>query len=1072
MAETQARTQTRQTAASELWRHSSSYLTGRVAGVALSFISFPVLTRVLSVAEYGMLNLVLTVLAVATIFSKMGLQNSVTRFYEERSQTPDSARQFYSTLLLGAGAIAVAITLVFAVALPLIPERLASQTLKRLLLLGSGLVFVRGMQSILLNFMRAEGKANRYNVVTVLTNAATLLLVCLALFTWRRSIEAVLYATIAMEAAGVAAMALLLIRRHVIDVRAMDWRLLQASLMFGAPLVGYELVYIILDSGDRLLVQQFLGYQALGYYSAAYNMAAAVADSLRLPVNLAILPIYMKLWGASGFGETQRFLSAALDNYILTSVGVLAAVVVTARDVVVLLGSAKLMQAYPLVPALVAGLMLYSLNIFVNAGLIVHKKTLGMVKLISVAAVVNIALNVALLPRIGLQGAALATFLSYGVFIVLMGRASFAVLPLRFNVAGLFRYLLAAGAAVLLASRVEFAWGLPSAVARGVLSLTVYTGTLWVIDSRFRTLATEGYRWMVRRFGDREPGRTGARTKTNAAMLLALVAAPGMIQAAEPVIFYSDLESGPNSGGENNGGAYVTIWGRHFGDQRGSASVTIGGGPALAYPVWSDNRITVQLGPRAKTGDILVSAPGGTSNGLPFTVRGGRILFVSGTGKDGNSGEFASPWATLAKARNASRPGDIIYAVGDYRAARDDGEGWNSAFTLRAAWCSPGIPRALVAYPGSEVTIGDPAGVAGIRSTDPSGAPCGGNWVFSQLRLRGAVAALVLAGPSSDWRVVGNDISCPNGDGASGCAVTLMASRIKFLGNHVHDAGKAGPPTASALYHGVYFSTDAHDIEVGWNRIANIRGCRGLQFHSSVYSGGVGGFNQYGLDIHDNLIHDTQCDGIVLYTVDPSKGRVAVYNNIIYNAGQGPNNPERTGNWSCVYVAGATNAGEAGGGNVEVYNNTFHNCGGFANPPYGDSNAAIKNGGHNRNLKILARNNIVYQVNPRAAYVVNQSPAPDGVAGSHNLFYGIGPLPANPAFADSVQRDPLFVDPARGDFHLKAGSPARSGALKILPARDYEGAQRCRNSGCAFGALDGNPPAAGASTPAPTKPAR
>ena len=67
---------------------------------------------------------------------------------------------------------------------------------------------------------------------------------------------------------------------------------------------------------------------------------------------------------------------------------------------------------------------------------------------------------------------------------------------------------------------------------------------------------------------------------------------------------------------------------------------------------------------------------------------------------------------------------------------------------------------------------------------------------------------------------------------------------------------------------------------------------------------------------------------------------VEVYNNIVYNTGKGPANPENSGNWTCVYVAGYTNTGPAGGGVVEISNNTFVNCGSFSSPPYRNSNAA------------------------------------------------------------------------------------------------------------------------------------
>ncbi|MCC6808082.1 MAG: hypothetical protein IT381_11710, partial [Deltaproteobacteria bacterium] len=44
-----------------------------------------------------------------------------------------------------------------------------------------------------------------------------------------------------------------------------------------------------------------------------------------------------------------------------------------------------------------------------------------------------------------------------------------------------------------------------------------------------------------------------------------------------PVIFFTDLKSGPNVGGANNAGVYLTIYGLRFGATRGTSRVTIGG---------------------------------------------------------------------------------------------------------------------------------------------------------------------------------------------------------------------------------------------------------------------------------------------------------------------------------------------------------------------------------------------------------------------------------------------------------------------------------------------------------------
>ena len=258
--------------------------------------------------------------------------------------------------------------------------------------------------------------------------------------------------------------------------------------MFGIPLVGYELAGVILDTGDRVLVQHYLGFQAVGYYSAGYNMANYAAMSLMYPVNLAMMPIYIKLWNTKGAEETRKFLSSALDKFIMAALGVLAAVSVTARDAVVVLGSKKMQEAYPLLPLLLTGLVIYSLHIFFNAGLIIHKKTMTMAKVISFSAALNVGLNIFLIPRIGVKGAAIATLISYAVFLALIIRASSKVLPLRVDFLSCLRYLVAAGVTVLLASQIKISSNFISLVVRGLASVATYAIVLFLLDRNFRDL--------------------------------------------------------------------------------------------------------------------------------------------------------------------------------------------------------------------------------------------------------------------------------------------------------------------------------------------------------------------------------------------------------------------------------------------------------------------------------------------------------------------------------------------------------------------------------------------------------
>ena len=479
--------------------------------------------------------------------------------------------------------------------------------------------------------------------------------------------------------------------------------------------------------------------------------------------------------------------------------------------------------------------------------------------------------------------------------------------------------------------------------------------------------------------------------------------------------------------------------------------MSIGGGKAAAYPVWSDSKVTFQLGSAAATGNITVTTSGGASNGVPFTVRSGNIYFVSTSGNDSANGSYSAPWKTLLKARNTMAAGDTVYALNGVGQTADDGQGWGAALTLRNTWCSSSNPRAMVAYPGATVTIGTVNGPSsGIRSTDSSAGEgaCVGGWVFAGLQLRGASEAAGLAGPSNNWRFVGNDMTCPNGDGQDACFHTTQVSTVDFYGNSVHDTGTAN---ASAEYHGVYFSTDSNHIDLGWNTIANVHGGRGVQFYSTPIGSGTG-YNQYDIHIHDNIIHDTQCDGIVLATVDPSKGPVEAYNNVIYNAGEGPANPENTGNWSCIFSPGTTNTGAAGSGAVQVYGNTMYNCGGWTSQPYGGANGAVNNGGNSPSMNI--RNNLIYQEGSEP-YVVG-----GGITGSNNLFYGTGSAPSG--FTASLNSNPLLVNTPQYDFQLTSSSPAACAGTATPQTADFAGVSLPQCSAYPIGAYayassSGNP---------------
>ncbi|MFN7941979.1 MAG: IPT/TIG domain-containing protein [Thermoanaerobaculia bacterium] len=528
------------------------------------------------------------------------------------------------------------------------------------------------------------------------------------------------------------------------------------------------------------------------------------------------------------------------------------------------------------------------------------------------------------------------------------------------------------------------------------------------------------------------------------ALLVVLLGAPtAAVQA--PRIFFTDLQSGPATGGEQNLGVFVTLYGERFGAARGASTVTFGGVEAARYVSWAENvapraldRIVVQPGPGVTAGPIVVTVDGLASTGAPFTVRAGGIYFVAPGGSDADPGTLSRPWATVAHAEEAIGPGDTVY-VRDGVVETDE-DAFEASLSIETSGAVD-LPKAIVAYPGALATIGSTALTFGIRVPNTGISPT--DWVLAGLRLRGQVSALDIGGDgASRWRIVGNDISCPVGDGQTGCFAASLASYIILLGNEVHDIARQGPQP-SKQYHAVYFTTDTNWVAVGWNHIHDNLTCRAIQFHSSPLcvpqcgANDTTGFNQHHLDVFDNRIDGDVCDGINFATVDPSQGAVRAWNNVILHVGAGPDPPDGAANYDGIFVAGATNTGPDGSGQVDLFHNTLVDCGAAAGSASTDR-GAFGRGPGSPALTVRLRDDLVAQL-PGEPYV-----APTGnpalISGSHNLWHGNGPAPSG--FTDDLAADPLFLDPFVGDYRLAAASPAIDSGIAAGAADDYRGANR------------------------------
>lgn len=470
-----------------LAKQSSHYLAGLLGGLALGLVSFPIFTRVFSIAEYGLIDLAQKVLVMLAAVSKLGLQYAALRFYDGRRFAADagSAQGYYSTMFFGVLSTGTGSALLFLIVVTIAPQSWFGPLVKVIPFLCA-VVLLRALGSMLWAFLRVQERTKTFNALSVAVKAATTVAV-FALFPLAgRTAQTYFGAVTLVEMALIVGLTVTLVRSGLLVPSRFDFTFFRAGVAFGVPLVVYEFAFAMLASVDRFLVRHYLGGDALGLYSVAYGLAQHANELLVMPLGMAVMPIYMRLWICEGRRPTIDFLSACLDLFLLAAAVVLAGAVAVSHDLVIVLASAKYAGAERLIPVLLTGLLIHATYVFLAAGLLIHNRTLKMAGILLVAVAFNIALNWALLPRMGLMGGALATLLSYSLCVASLGWASNRLLPLRINVRSLLVYIAAATMAGFAATRLQLDPPAVNLAAGSVLVCAVYGGSLYLLDRRVR----------------------------------------------------------------------------------------------------------------------------------------------------------------------------------------------------------------------------------------------------------------------------------------------------------------------------------------------------------------------------------------------------------------------------------------------------------------------------------------------------------------------------------------------------------------------------------------------------------
>lgn len=404
------------------------YGVGEILVRAFALITLPIYTRVFPPEQYGTLSIVITLAGLVLAFVALGGDSAFIRFFLAARTLPE--RQTVTSTWIGflAGWSALAILIV----LPLSGE---------IAKLATGSTSAGGAVAIALlwtpvrltNMMCAQLLRNEFRAVpSIVLNVMALALIVaggvIGAVVLELGVEGVLLGTLAGELAMLPIR--LLSARHMLR-----WRFslptLRRLLAYGAPLVPTSLAYWIFTTSDRVLLSNLSTLEQVGLYSVAAS-SVGVANIAVMALGQGWNPHAIQAYEADE--DVARHLFARMFTYILAGFGLLAVgMTVFADELIGLLAGSGFEGAAAAVPPLALGMIAYASTQVTAGGISLKGRTVFLAVYSWIGAVVNVLLNLLLIPPFGMVGAAWATTAAYVVLTIGYGITSHRLWAFRYD---------------------------------------------------------------------------------------------------------------------------------------------------------------------------------------------------------------------------------------------------------------------------------------------------------------------------------------------------------------------------------------------------------------------------------------------------------------------------------------------------------------------------------------------------------------------------------------------------------------------------------------------------------------
>ena len=446
-----------------LFRESSIYAAGTMLARFGGFLLLPIYLQGPGTRRYGTVALVTSIVAFLTILFRLGLDGALMRMHFDLDESDRPG--LYRSLMAVTLAVAAAGSLLFAAGFGPFFEAIFQAPFVPYGVLALAITFVNSadyVPSILYRATQQPGRFLTFNLGSFAVSSA----ISIAFVLGGLGAAGVLLGQLIGGAIMFAVVLVVALRP-----RGPLWlpSVVRPALRFGVPIVPHQISTWTTRLSDRWLLAFLLVLPTaqerlalIGVYQLGYQLGSVVS-MLATSFNAAWTPFLYRV------GETSAGPTVFRHMFTITSAGFLwlaLALGAFAPEIIAVIARPGYEMAADVLPVVAIGSAFQAMYTMLVGIIFLRRRTAYLPIITVVSAAINIGLNLLLIPRYGIMGAAWTTLIAYVLFAILTWMFARAVYPLSLDYARVGVAVTVAVAGLVLARMVDAS--ADDAVAAGI----------------------------------------------------------------------------------------------------------------------------------------------------------------------------------------------------------------------------------------------------------------------------------------------------------------------------------------------------------------------------------------------------------------------------------------------------------------------------------------------------------------------------------------------------------------------------------------------------------------------------